>query len=149
MSAPCFYVASGLENAAEARRIAETLAARGWTLTYAWWTHGSVQAEGESRIREVAINEMDGVCRADYVLVMLPGGRGTHTEMGAAIALGKGVVLLATPEQLCDASGRECAFYRHPLVAIESDEAGLLQFIEIAEAMRETRPLRALRSSAP
>lgn len=81
------YVASTLDNAGEARMVAEALEQDGWVITYPWWTHGSVQAEGDERIREVAELELAGVLMADLVVLVLPGGRGTHVEIGAALAV--------------------------------------------------------------
>lgn len=119
---PRFYIASGLENAAAAQRVAADLTARGWTLTYGWWTHGSVQAEGVERIAEVAALERRGVLSADVVIALLPGGNGTHWEMGIADGAGIPVVLCGTEAQRMR-NGRECAFYRGAHVRIvESEE---------------------------
>lgn len=116
-----FYIASRLENAkdASASALAARLTESDWRLTYAWWDHGSVQAEGEARMREVALAEAAAVCTADVVIVLLPGGRGTHVELGIALALGKRVVVHA--EQDSDMWGGRsywCAFYMHPNVQL-------------------------------
>ena len=123
MSTRTTYVATRLENADEARAIAGALEAHGWRCAYEWWRHGSVQDDGPVRIREVAIAEMQAVARADLVIVRLPGGRGTHVELGIALGhmLGRGVglkrLIVSAPTEIGfgDAEGRECAFYRHPL----------------------------------
>jgi len=112
-----FYVATQLERAAFQRRLASVLSSRGWELTYDWAVHGSVQSEGPDRIREVALAESKGVAEADVVVVLLPGARGTHTELGMAIGLGKPIVLHAEDEPGFLAQyGRTCGFYHHPLV---------------------------------
>lgn len=116
------YIATALERAEEARAFAGALAALGHTLTYSWWEHGSVQAEGPERIAQVAMDELEGVRVADLVVVLLPGGRGTHTELGAALAFteqgggGKAPKRVILVGPLADSGGRECAFYRHPHV---------------------------------
>lgn len=103
------YIASALENAAEVARLRDILAFAGHVVTYDWTIHGSVQSEGAERIAEVAAAEMAGVIDADVLVALLPGGRGTHTEIG--IALGSGVpVILRGAEHYA----RECAFYRAP-----------------------------------
>ena len=54
---------------------------------------------------------------ADLVIVLLPGGRGTHTELG--IAIGAGIpILLHTEDEglLSGSSGRTCAFYHYSKV---------------------------------
>lgn len=110
-----FYIASGLENADNVEKLAAQLRDSGWTQTYNWTEHGSVNDEPTERIREVAHRELAGVWQADIVIVMLPGGRGTHVEMGAAIAWNKPVILLTEKEDKLQ-DGRTCSFYHHTRV---------------------------------
>lgn len=121
-----FYIASGLENAGQVRQVAESLKAAGWTHTYDWTVHGSVQCEGVERIAEVAAAESEGVIGADVVVVLLPGGRGTHVELGIALGLsallhgetGDPIICIysPTPEADFGTTGKTCAFYHHPNV---------------------------------
>lgn len=111
-----FYIATALERAMDHRRLAQHLQKYfGWVLTYDWTEHGSVQNQGAERMGEVAAREAAAVARADVVIVLLPGGRGTHTELGMAIALGKPVLLVGDADDRKGGSdGRECAFYHAP-----------------------------------
>lgn len=126
-----FYVATALANHAQHNRIAERLSSRGHELTYDWTVHGPVRDKGLARIREVVELEARGVREADVVVVVLaPAGmatfaRGTHAELGMAIANGIEVVLLSPDERVFGATKETCAFYHHPLVrwARTEDEA--------------------------
>ena len=120
-----FYIASGLERASEVALLCAVLEKRGMHPTYKWWLHGGVQNEGPTRIAEVAEAEIDGVERARVVIVLLPGGRGPHVELGAA--LGKQLMFykLEGFYDPCEiivvgdtfmGKSTECAFYYHPLV---------------------------------
>lgn len=112
-----FYIATKLERAADHQEMRKQLEALGHEITYDWTTHGSVKNEGEQRIREVARAEFQGIKDADFVIVLLPGGRGTHCEIGIALGLGKRVIIVADPEHGFFAQdSRTCAFYHHPLV---------------------------------
>lgn len=116
-----FYVATALERGEEAKTFAAALANLGHELSYAWWDHGSVQSEGPDRIAEVARAESGAILRSSLFVALLPGGRGTHIEIGLAIAAhekrataarnGTSRIVLVGP--LVDSSGRECSFYRH------------------------------------
>jgi len=106
-----FYIASKLENAEMVKSLAKVLKAYKWKHTYDWTEHGSVQNEGEERITEVATNELRGVQEADIVIVLLPGGRGTHAELGAANILGKRVFIWSETDDLFKHDERTCAFY--------------------------------------
>lgn len=117
-----YYIATGLERAEEQKALAAELDKMGFTQTYNWASHGSVQDRGPEGIKEVAIAEVDGVLAADLFITLLPGARGTHTELGIAIAdslqrVGRGnpkTLLIVGPTE--DAGGRTCAFYLHPHV---------------------------------
>lgn len=111
------YIATGLANARQHNRLRDELQRLGVGLTYDWTTHGAVFERGRGGMRQVAYDESQGVLAADLVVVLLPGGRGTHAEMGMAIAGGKQVVLCGAGSDALDGP-EACAFYHHPLVRI-------------------------------
>ena len=110
-----FYIATRLENHLQHNTVRDFLIVAGHSITYDWTSHGPVWKAGTKVIREVACAELNGVVEADVVVVLLPGGRGTHAELGMAIALGKPVLLCGGPE-MYGAVPETCAFYHHPLV---------------------------------
>lgn len=131
------YIATRLERANDHRMLAHALRAGGAVITYDWTLHGSVQEEGAARITQVAVAEADGVADADAVVVLLPGGRGTHAELGMAVALGKPVIVHAENEtELLDACAKTCAFYHHPNV-IHVRTPWPLCFVDIHDAIVE------------
>lgn len=80
------YVASGLENRERASKLISALRMSGHEITYDWTSHGDVRDRGEAVMRETSQNEMQGVIDSDLFIALLPGGKGTHTELGAALA---------------------------------------------------------------
>lgn len=140
-----FYVASGLENAGVARAFAEMLVRLGYRWSYDWTAHGAVAWAGDERVREVSLCEMGGVAASDVVVVILPGGRGTHVEMGAAIAMNKRVILYVPPDERQRFLGENvCAFYRHPAVEIVEGS-----FADLLAVIQRPRPLSSLHLYAP
>ena len=111
-----YYIASKLENHAEHNRVRDMLNALGHEITYDWTHHGPVYRSGLDRVREVAQLETQGVLDADFVVVLWPGGRGTHVELGVALAAGKPVIFISAVEDHHAATQETCAFYHHPLV---------------------------------
>lgn len=116
-----YYIASGLENAAAVRALKTVLDAEGWHHTYDWTVHGAVSVD---RLPEVSA---EGVWMADVVIVLLPGGRGTHTELGIAIGMVDPVVFGPDEDRMrivvysanpgdFEIKGQTCAFYHHPCV---------------------------------
>lgn len=113
---PTYYIASRLENAPTVRMVHAKMQARGWEPTYDWTVHGSVRGQGAARMAEVAAAEMAGVEKARVVVALLPGGKGTHNEFGAALFGRKPIIAHTTDPRLFSDSEETCAFYHHPLV---------------------------------
>lgn len=121
-----YYIASGLENAAKVKELKKILDARGWVHTYDWTAHGAVWPQGGDALRNVAELEEAGVCEAEVVIVLLPGGRGTHAEFGMALSMAVAtaqsheqdprIVIFSENPKDFEIGPATCAFYHHPLV---------------------------------
>lgn len=113
-----YYIASGLENAERVNAAAAKLDSLGGQRTYDWTAHGDVRKAGEARMREVSEREIAAVTEAELFLALLPGGKGTHTELGAALATisNKRVVLWSETGLEFEAGASSCVFYRYPEV---------------------------------
>lgn len=111
-----FYLASGLENIENAKAISAKLREMGHTQTYDWTAHGDVRSQGAWRMSEVSEKEVGAVMDADLVLVLLPGARGTHTELGAALASKrtksqKEIWIYSADGSAFESNSNTCAFY--------------------------------------
>ena len=131
-----FYLAASLKNMDMAQRVAAACIARGHEQTYDWTTHGPVQGQGNSIILNVCLAEMDGVARADVVIVLLSVGhlqRGTHVEMGMALALRKSIIILADDPQVLTNDQMEvstCAFYYAPGIYLATHESSIPSWLD-------------------
>jgi len=137
-----FYIATGLDNAEQANTVASELAARGHSLTYDWTAHGSVQGRGDDVMRAVAKKEAQGILDADVLVALLPGGRGTHTEIGIALGACKPVILYVPDPEMVDNNKdtpRTCAFYFHPLVVWAFDLQAVHTAMSMWTAMHRSR----------
>lgn len=120
-----YYIATKLENHQAHNNLRDWLTLFRAECTYDWTSHGPVYRHGVDRIREVANLETQGVLDADVVIVLWPGGRGTHVELGMAIAAGKRVFLMSAVDGHHEASPETCAFYHHPLVTLSKSDVEL------------------------
>ena len=109
-----FFVSARKDRSAEADALSIELKRRGWHRTYEW---NPLDGETLEELAKFAIAEMDGVRKADVLIVLLPGGFGTHVEIGAALALGKPVIL-HSPDQKTLETPYRCPFHYHPKVKI-------------------------------
>lgn len=131
-----FYFSTQIDRSSAATALLEALASQGWKRTYVW-SDGPVSPE---KYGDVAAAELHGIQLADLVVVLLPGGYGTHVEIGAALAFGKPVILHA-PDQGTLNTPYPCVFHYHPLIKlIVSEVVNLEEFITIMTSMLGNNP---------
>ena len=107
-----FYIASSLGNAEAVKKIASYLVSRGWEQTYDWTEHGPVKNLED--LEMVSTGELQGVTGCDVFFLLLPGRRGSHAELGAALASRKPVIILSPEQDFFYEGGLTCSFYHHP-----------------------------------
>lgn len=129
------YLASGLQNRATVSQIAQDLRERGYVITYDWTAHGSVQDASDEEKAAVAMAELGGVLAAELVVAILPGGRGTHVEIGAALGAGIPVIIVVIRMEDLLVDGIECVFYRSPGAVLLDMTADT--HIPLSERLRE------------
>lgn len=112
-----FYIATSLLRASDHHLVRDSLTNLGHEISYDWTLHGSVKSTSKERLCEVALLELGAVAAADFVVVLLPGGGGTHLELGYAIAKGKKVFLHTEDPKLFELGPQTNAFYHHPDLA--------------------------------
>jgi nucleoside 2-deoxyribosyltransferase len=108
-----YYIATALTRALDHQLLRKALHSLGHELSYDWTGHGNVKSESKERLREVATRELQGIAESDFVLVLLPGGYGTHVELGFALASGKKVFLHSEDPSLFELGPQTNAFYHH------------------------------------
>ena len=108
-----FYVATSTERIPSHNQIRDDLKKWGYEITYDWTTHGSVRHTSKERLQEVAHAEFGAILNADFVVVLLPGGKGTHAELGFSIASKKKVFLHSENPMAFEMGSEVCAFYHH------------------------------------
>lgn len=90
------YIATRLHNAARAQEIKEIFNALGIEITYDWTVHGQVYTEEE--LSAFGQEEEQGVRACDVLLMIFPGGCGSHWEAGLARGHNIPIVLLMEQE---------------------------------------------------
>ncbi|WP_417900202.1 nucleoside 2-deoxyribosyltransferase [Bacillus haimaensis] len=108
-----FYVASSFNNIDQVRYISEKLKSLDHIHTYDW-TQNERAATLED-LKQIGQLEKDAVAEADFVVVILPGGKGSHIELGIAIGLNKKIILYS-PDQSIYNFTTTSTFYHLPEV---------------------------------
>ena len=78
-----FYIASSFDNMASVRFLAEALSSKEFILTYNWTLNKKANSiEALTTIGELEIN---AVRESDFLILLLPAGKGSHIEFGIAL----------------------------------------------------------------
>ncbi len=87
-----FYVGTSFKNSEIVNYFSQELKKHGWKHTYNWAENIS-ENETLEDLKEHSILEEKAINESDVVIIILPGGRGTHVELGIAVALNKKIYL--------------------------------------------------------
>lgn len=109
-----FYVGSGMKNCELVNYYAKLLKESGWEQTYDWVKNVSDDVSKDDMIKYASL-ESQGIVDADVVIVLLPGGRGAHIELGMAMVLNKKIFLCSTTEEEFSIENT-VAFYELPKI---------------------------------
>ncbi len=127
-----FYLAARLDQHAWATACASALVAAGWSLSLDWMR--AFRDGAEPALADIATNEIAAVAASDVLVAVLPASIGLHVELGAALALGKRVVIVDREPPA--PHPYPCPFYEHPCVVArfaESDPvAAARRVLEVA-----------------
>lgn len=108
-----YYIATSTARMPFHNLVREALAKFGHKITYDWTAHGSVRETNAARLQEVAHAEFEGILEADFVVVLLPGGKGTHAELGFSLGVKKRVFIHSENPADFEPGPQVCAFYHH------------------------------------
>ncbi len=91
-----FYIGSGLKNYELVNYYSKILKEYSWEHTYDWTNNLNNNNWTIEDLKEISTLEQKGIIESDVVIILLPAGRGTHIELGMALALNKKIFLCST-----------------------------------------------------
>ncbi|WP_199426109.1 nucleoside 2-deoxyribosyltransferase [Thermaerobacillus caldiproteolyticus] len=120
-----FYIASSFANKEAVRALASRLIREGFTQTYDWTKNErAATLEDLSRIGE---EEKAAVMSADFFVLLLPGGKGSHVELGIALGLGKRVYIYSPDSEVNDLTATPTFYY---VTKVERFTGSFDEFVE-------------------
>ncbi len=120
-----FYIASSFQNKQHVQAIATELKNRGYKHTYDWTKNEkAITLDDLASIGEA---ERQSVKKADFLIVLLPGGKGTHVELG--IALGQDIPVYLYNEEGFLSSEASSFYYTSGVTRVEGNHQNLVQTI--------------------
>lgn len=126
------------------RYVAQSLEVNGYINTYDWPQNASAHDAGPvtpADLRAIGQQEKDAVLSADVVVILLPGGKSTHVELGMAIARGKRTIL-HSPDGVMNDVETTSSFYHLPEVekCFGSLDALVEMIVRMEVTVAEDRP---------
>lgn len=91
-----FYIASSFQNKDLVKYVSIKLCAKGYSPTYDWTINQ--RATTISQLQRIGAFEKNAIEACDIFILLLPAGRGSHVELGMAIALNKQVYIYTAEE---------------------------------------------------
>jgi hypothetical protein len=107
-----FYLSTKKDRSDEGARVSRGLVERGWECTFDWTSLSDSTIQDSPKLAQL---EIEGIRQADVLIVLLPGGFGTHAEIGAAIAFEKPIIIHSPSQAILD-TPYPCVFHYHPTI---------------------------------
>lgn len=134
------YIASTLSNAPRIRHLRDRLHEHKINLTYDWTEHNSgvlyVPDDQPDLKRQIAEKEIIGVCSAELILMVLPGGGGTHFEFGLAFGLCKPIVILDDDPSRAHSP---CFYYLKDVVCCSTEDVAIITVLDTLAGRRKNK----------
>lgn len=93
-----FYVASSFNNIETVRYVSNGLINKGYIQTYDWTQNE--RATTVEDLKEIGMQERNAVLEADFIIVLLPAGKGSHIEFGIALGQGKKIYIYSQNDEV-------------------------------------------------
>ncbi len=116
------YVGAKFEDAPRARALMTRLEENGHVITYDWTKHEP--STPKDMLYQCAVNDLEGVVSCDvFMLLWHPALKGGLVELGAALALRKGVIVIGAPHP----NDQPCVFFHDPSILFDESVDVTLQ----------------------
>ncbi|RLQ91811.1 group-specific protein [Planomicrobium sp. Y74] len=122
-----FYIASSFANKDKVREAASLLKQAGHVQTYDWTAN--LRASSVEKLEVYGMLEKKAVLEADFTIVLLPAGKGSHIELGMALGQGKRVYLLSEAEELFDFEVTSTFYYLPEVCILVGELSGNIEKI--------------------
>ena len=93
-----FYIASSFKNVEQVREISNELKLKGYIHTYDWTQNEKVNSF--EKLATIGVKEKEAVMNSDFLVILLPAGKGSHIELGIAIGLGKRIYIYSPTNEI-------------------------------------------------
>jgi hypothetical protein len=122
-----FYVASSFKNIDKVREVSKQLKSRGYIHTYDWTQNEKVSTLEDLKL--IGQQEKSAVAEADFIVVLLPAGKGSHIEFGIALGLNKRIILYSPNDEVNNITATSTFYHLTEVEIFIGSLDGLVEFL--------------------
>ncbi|PFG06459.1 nucleoside 2-deoxyribosyltransferase [Bacillus sp. es.034] len=122
-----FYIGSSFANTDLVRYVSARLEEKGFIHTYDWTRND--RASTVKDLQHIGQNEKDAITESNVVIIMLPGGKGSHVELGIALGLGKRIILYSPNGEVHDLANTTTFYHLHEVEKCSGSIEELLEYV--------------------
>ncbi|MGM0751558.1 MAG: nucleoside 2-deoxyribosyltransferase [Bacillota bacterium] len=126
-----FYIGSSFKNIDQVRDVSDRLKRKGYTHTYDWTQNN--RASTVEELKQIGEKEMQAIIESDVILVLLPGGKGSHVELGIALGLNKRVILFSPNNEVHDFAQTTTFYHLSEVEVCTGNVDELLEYVSTTE----------------
>ncbi|MEH7443808.1 nucleoside 2-deoxyribosyltransferase [Bacillus sp. JJ1122] len=122
-----FYIASCFKNRDIVKAMAAQLKIEGFYHTYDWTIND--RADSMELLASIGESELSAVRNSDFFVMLLPGGKGSHIEMGIALGLGKRIYLYSPNNDIYEFDKTSTFYHVAGVTKFVGDTQSFMQFL--------------------
>lgn len=122
-----FYVASSFKNIDNVRYVSEQLKSKGYIHTYDWTKNA--RASTYEDLKQIGQQEKNAIEEADFIVILLPAGKGSHIELGIALGLNKRIILYSPNDEIYNFATTSTFYYLQEVIRFVGPLDELVEFL--------------------
>ncbi|WP_427051611.1 group-specific protein [Paenibacillus sp. TC-CSREp1] len=122
-----FYIASSLKNIENVKYVSDQLKGMGFIHSYDWTQNDKVTSIDQ--MRDIGRKEMAAVKKSNFIVVLLPAGKGSHIELGIALGNSIKTYLYSPNDELNDIEKTSTFYHQDGVHKCKGTLEELIQYI--------------------
>lgn len=122
-----FYIASSFKNIETVQIVSQRLRQEGLNNSYDWTLNENITSIDQ--LKDIGNKEIEAVMNSNFIVVILPAGKGSHVELGIAIGNGIKVFLYSQNDEIDDLENTSTFYHVDGICKCKGTVEELIQII--------------------
>lgn len=133
-----FYIASSFKNINQVKELTARLQSKGFLNSYDWTQNE--RATSYEALEQIGEQELEAVANSDFLVILLPAGKGSHIEFGIALGLRKRIYVFAPAKEVFNFDVTTTFYHVDGIKRFTGEFEDFIEFLmlkEMAEIQKE------------